>query len=297
MSMTYELDTRTAETLRKIFIGGLNENTSDETLKGYFGQYGDIADAVVIKDAAKASRRFGFITFVNIESTNKCIAEKPHKVDGRDVDVKRAIPREAGQVTRSKKAFVGGLPKNANEAELIKEFHNCGLDVKITDVLLIKDKATNDCKGFGFVTFEDEDHVDKVATVHFYQWQGKKMEVKHAEPKPQDGNFRGGMGGGRGGMRGGRGGRGGNMGMGRGNFNQGASYGGGYGQQQAQWDNGYNSYNQQDYSQDYNSSYNYNNGSGYNSGYGYDQQYNQGGYNQGGGGGGRGGRGYHPYKR
>ena len=34
---------------RKIFIGGLNYNTTEEGLKKHFGQYGEIVDVVVMK--------------------------------------------------------------------------------------------------------------------------------------------------------------------------------------------------------------------------------------------------------
>jgi RNA recognition motif-containing protein len=39
------------EQMRKIFIGGLNINTTDESLREYFSQFGTIDDCVVLKDA------------------------------------------------------------------------------------------------------------------------------------------------------------------------------------------------------------------------------------------------------
>ena len=41
-----------AEHLRKVFIGGLNPSTDDETMRSYFSQYGEILDCIVMKDAA-----------------------------------------------------------------------------------------------------------------------------------------------------------------------------------------------------------------------------------------------------
>lgn len=38
------------ENLRKIFAGGLNRETSDESFKEFFSQFGEITDGVVIKD-------------------------------------------------------------------------------------------------------------------------------------------------------------------------------------------------------------------------------------------------------
>ena len=34
---------------RKIFIGGLNYNTTEDTLKSHFSQYGELVDVVVMK--------------------------------------------------------------------------------------------------------------------------------------------------------------------------------------------------------------------------------------------------------
>ena len=37
------------EQTRKIFIGGLNYNTTEDTLKSHFSQYGELLDVVVMK--------------------------------------------------------------------------------------------------------------------------------------------------------------------------------------------------------------------------------------------------------
>jgi len=304
----YETDKKANETLKKVFIGGLVDTTDDDSLKAYFGQFGEISDCVVIKDQNKVSRKFGFVTCENMASTNACIKQKKHAqhtVDGKEVDVKRAIPRELGYISRGKKAFVGGIPKDLKDKDLIDLFHGCEeLELKVEEVLLIKDKVTDTNKGFGFVTFEEEDQVDKVATVRKFKLpSGKELEVKHAEPK----NGEGGQGGGRG-----RGGRGGGMGRGRGRGGSAGGFGGNQGYQQwgnDQWGNG-NNYGYDSYGGGYDQGYqSYDNGYNQYDSYGaaqtqgYDQGgYGgaQGGYNQGGGGGGRrGGRGgggrYTPY--
>jgi len=36
--------------LRKLFIGGLNSSTTNESLHAYFSQYGEVASATVMKD-------------------------------------------------------------------------------------------------------------------------------------------------------------------------------------------------------------------------------------------------------
>ncbi len=79
----------------KIFIGGLHLQTTTETLKEYFSQWGDIVDAIVVKDPeTKRSRGFGFVTFTTSEAVNNCLSARPHSIDDRDVEAKRAVPRE-----------------------------------------------------------------------------------------------------------------------------------------------------------------------------------------------------------
>lgn len=52
------------EQFRKLFIGGLDYKTTEESLKGHFEQWGEVVDCVVMRDpSTKKSRGFGFITF------------------------------------------------------------------------------------------------------------------------------------------------------------------------------------------------------------------------------------------
>jgi heterogeneous nuclear ribonucleoprotein A2/B1 len=53
-----------AEHFRKLFIGGLSPNTTDESLHSFYSQYGQLVDHIVMRDSAtKRSKCFGFVTF------------------------------------------------------------------------------------------------------------------------------------------------------------------------------------------------------------------------------------------
>ncbi|KAJ1397819.1 hypothetical protein B484DRAFT_339790, partial [Ochromonadaceae sp. CCMP2298] len=72
----------------KIFIGGLSYSTDEEKLKKYFRQYGNVQDAVVMKDpVSKRSRGFGFITYVDVPSVDNALAHEPHTIDSRKVSI------------------------------------------------------------------------------------------------------------------------------------------------------------------------------------------------------------------
>jgi heterogeneous nuclear ribonucleoprotein A1/A3 len=72
------------ECLRKLFIGGLDYRTTDETLKSYFEKWGKIVDVVVMKDPkTKRSRGFGFITYSRSSMVDAAQDARPHKIDSR----------------------------------------------------------------------------------------------------------------------------------------------------------------------------------------------------------------------
>ena len=69
-----------------MFIGGLSYDTTDDSLKGYFSQFGEITDVVVMKDPnTKRSRGFGFVTYAEENMVDDAMNARPHKVDGREV--------------------------------------------------------------------------------------------------------------------------------------------------------------------------------------------------------------------
>merc|ERR1711879_947654 len=53
---------------RKMFIGGLAWHITEEDISQYFSQFGTIVEVLLKKDAAGASRGFGFVTFENVTS-------------------------------------------------------------------------------------------------------------------------------------------------------------------------------------------------------------------------------------
>ena len=80
---------------RKLFIGGLSYETTEESLKAYFDKWGNIVDSVVMRDAnTKRSRGFGFVTYDSVESVNEVQSNRPHIIDKKEVETKRATPRE-----------------------------------------------------------------------------------------------------------------------------------------------------------------------------------------------------------
>ncbi len=80
----------------KVYVGNLSFGIDDEKLREIFSKFGDVEEAVVIKDKYSGrSKGFGFVTFSDDASANKAIKEmNDHEVDGRQLKVNEARPME-----------------------------------------------------------------------------------------------------------------------------------------------------------------------------------------------------------
>lgn len=127
------------------------------------------------------SRGFGFITFAEPGSVDKVLKCPIHTLDGKKIDPKHATPKNrAKQVNRTKKIFVGGVSQDTSSEEVKAYFNQFG---KVEETVMLMDQQTKRHRGFGFVTFENEDVVDRVCEIHFHQIKNKKVECKKAQPK------------------------------------------------------------------------------------------------------------------
>uniref|UniRef100_A0A8C2DL41 RRM domain-containing protein n=2 Tax=Cyprinus carpio TaxID=7962 RepID=A0A8C2DL41_CYPCA len=226
---------REPEQLRKLFIGGLSFETTDDSLRAHFEQWGALTDCVVMKDPnTKRSRGFGFVTYSNVTEVDAAMDARPHKVDGRLVEPKRAVSREDSNKpfahTTVKKIFVGGIKDDTEENHLRDYFKHFG---KIEAVEIMVDHKTGNKRGFAFVTFDDHDSVDRIVIQKYHTVNGHNCEVRKALSKQEmqntGMNMRGNYGGSPGNYGGNRGYGGGGGGGGHGYGNQGGGYGSGGG--------------------------------------------------------------------
>lgn len=69
----------------KLFVGGLGQQSNEDSLSAYFSQFGKIKDSVVITDRATGrSRGFGFVVFEEHSSVDACLHGR-HNIDGISV--------------------------------------------------------------------------------------------------------------------------------------------------------------------------------------------------------------------
>jgi hypothetical protein len=78
----------------KIFVGGLSWQTTEESLRWHFEQYGPVVSVEVMKDRVTGDPRgFAFVVFQDGATVDLVMAEPNHEINHKIVDVKRAQAR------------------------------------------------------------------------------------------------------------------------------------------------------------------------------------------------------------
>lgn len=175
----------------KVFIGGLSWETTDMKLKQYFENYGTVQEAYVSYDRHTGRPRgFGFVVFSDPLIADKVVMQQ-HTIDRREVEAKKALPKEESPVSKdmqaaasgqkTKKIFVGGLPASVDEQTFTQYFEKFG---KVEDAVVMYDQHNRRPRGFGFITFSEEDAVESVfAKGVIHMLHDKEIEIKRAIPR------------------------------------------------------------------------------------------------------------------
>jgi RNA recognition motif-containing protein len=95
---------------KKLFVGSLSWNTTDEGLRRAFERFGEVLEAKVIKDReTDRSRGFGFVSFAN----PKDAMEAMQGMDGQELDGRTIKVNEAQE--RERTGGGGGGPRGGGE--------------------------------------------------------------------------------------------------------------------------------------------------------------------------------------
>ena len=81
-------------TVKKIFVGGIKEDTEEYSLRDYFEKYGKIETVEVMEDRQNGKTRgFAFATFDDHDTVDKIVAQKYHTINGHNCEVKKALSK------------------------------------------------------------------------------------------------------------------------------------------------------------------------------------------------------------
>lgn len=92
---------------RKLFVGGLPGNVTDEEFRAFFEQYGPVLDSVVMFDReTHNSRGFGFVTFKEVAVAQAVLGGKGRTknivtINDKDCEVKVSVPKKHMDSKRS----------------------------------------------------------------------------------------------------------------------------------------------------------------------------------------------------
>jgi RNA recognition motif-containing protein len=168
----------------KIFVGGLDLDTTEEDLTEYFSKFGKVVERLIKVDIkSKKSRGFGFIGFKSADAVDKVLEQSTHSIRGKKIDCKRAMTKEEAYSWNKdlkdsfRKVFVSNIPRETSKAELTNLFNQYGRVVEVN--LMFKKKET----GFCYLVLEREEEAIKLIDLKYIDFKGIQLEVKKAIPK------------------------------------------------------------------------------------------------------------------
>lgn len=161
-----------------LVVLGLPWTTTEDTMRRYFEQYGEVVMVQVKTDPKSGkSRGFGFVRFAKSSIQNKLLPIR-HFIDGRWCDVRVPLSKAEAEATKaaqlSRKIFVGRLPDSITTDDLRNHFSEYGT---LTDVFIPKP-----FRNFAFVTFGTSDMAQSIFK-HKHVIKGSPVQISEAIPR------------------------------------------------------------------------------------------------------------------
>ncbi|KAI1706904.1 RNA recognition motif domain-containing protein [Ditylenchus destructor] len=161
-----------------LVVDSLASNITEESLRKFFAQYGQVQDCRMIKNSL--GKTTGFVTMSNEKELSRALASRPHYISGKLVNT-HLKGKEFGIILHD-------LPKNVTDEDLYETFSKVG---KLVHWQVMRDwkNKTNRPLGYGFVSFSSAEDVDRVMdrrhsingrllTIQRRLWEGRNKEQK-----------------------------------------------------------------------------------------------------------------------
>ena len=179
------------DTLRKIFVGGLDYDTNEEAVRQYFETWGPLLECEVKRFPDGRSRGFAFVTFCSLAALEQCFGSSGHVIENKSVDLRKASSGsiESEEVLRAKaydpeakelkKLFVGNHLFETTEDEIREYFSQFG---QIDNVAMGR-APDGQSRGYSFIHFVSSASVDRVQETRPHNLGGRELQTKRATPK------------------------------------------------------------------------------------------------------------------
>lgn len=209
-----------APTHHKLFVGGLSQATTNESMDAHFKRFGPCECVVMQDQVTGRSRGFGFAVFQRASQAAAALGNRggaTHMIDGKHVDCKaceEARPRDAelswpaaqlpvdppvrpagrplsftfgsaghgaASDVEAHRIFVGGLPQSCDDEALVEFASQFG---EVIESKVHMDVATGRSKGFGYVSFADPGSCEVAVSNSPHNFiDDKWVDVKQCEAK------------------------------------------------------------------------------------------------------------------
>jgi len=160
---------------RQVFIGNLC-NVSSEVLRTYCEAYGSLTELSLNRDKENnVYHCFAFVTFQSTRSTSQFMSNRPHFINGKEVFVKRALPRSTSSIPErlivTNRLILQDL--HQHDKRFLRHYFQKFGPIKKFDI------------EHGFIDYEDYDDVDRVLLARPHYIRDKEISVTKFVPSDQ----------------------------------------------------------------------------------------------------------------
>lgn len=184
-----------AKIMRKLFVKNLPSTATEVKVREYFEKFGQVEQCDVVMKPNGECKGFGFLVFERSEGVDAVQAARPHKFGETDKTVTLTTKRASliedkltDNLTETKifigspnsftfRSGTGGLDDSISDDDLKEYFGQFGT---VTEVLQLFHADSGRKKGVGFITFDDEDPVDKIVLIGAHMIKGRALEAQKA---------------------------------------------------------------------------------------------------------------------
>ncbi|XP_019414651.1 PREDICTED: polyadenylate-binding protein 2-like [Lupinus angustifolius] len=183
----------------ELYVKNLSKWLTEVELESVFGEYGTIANAIVMRNADGSSKCFGFVHFENPDSAAKALkALNGMKFDGkklyvrkamdkseRELEMKNAFDRVMQEIAEKKdyvNLYIKNLPYSITDEKLKEMFSQFG---RITSYRVLRDHH-GISRGYGFVEFSTPEEANQVVSICAMNGKiisGRRLGVSLAQKK------------------------------------------------------------------------------------------------------------------
>jgi len=125
---------------RKMFVGGISWDTTEEGLSEYFSTYGQLESVKLITDRETGrSKGFAFVVFYEQNDLETVLTQGTHEIDGRSVTPRRATPGGGGREVVAEEEEAVDM-----EEAVVAEEDVVAVDTEVVVAAVATDRAVED---------------------------------------------------------------------------------------------------------------------------------------------------------